>query len=51
MVRSQLGKTTASVSSYWVLYHDYRHNIEALHGPSAGPRFKEIPIFQIQTTG
>ncbi len=37
MVRSQLGKTTASVSSYNII-------IEALGGPSAGPRFKQILI-------
>ena len=34
----QLGKTTASVSSYYII-------IEALGGPSAGPRFKEISIW------
>jgi hypothetical protein len=38
MGRSQLGKTTASVSSYYII-------IEALGGPSAGPRFKEISIW------
>ncbi len=38
MDRSQLGKTTASVSSYYII-------IEALGGPSAGPRFKEISIW------
>ena len=38
MVRSQLGKTTASVSSNYII-------IEALGGPSAGPRFKEISIW------
>ena len=34
----QLGKTTASVSSYYII-------IKALGGPSAGPRFKEISIW------
>ena len=34
----QLGKTTASVSSNYII-------IEALGGPSAGPRFKEISIW------
>jgi hypothetical protein len=38
MGASQLGKTTASVSSYYII-------IEALGGPSAGPRFKEISIW------
>ncbi len=38
MDRSQLEKTTASVSNYSII-------IEALGGPSAGPRFKEISIW------
>jgi hypothetical protein len=36
----QLGKTTASVSSYYII-------IKALGGPSAGARFKEISIWNI----